>query len=206
MILQHCAYFVTGTDTNCGKTYITLKLMEMLKASGKKVLGKKPIAAGGKQTPHGFCNEDALLLQACSDFNPTYEDVNPFCFELPVSPHISAGAMGKSLNAKNVAVQCLNKNMDHYDHIFFEGAGGVHAPINDHETMLDVMCAFQLPVILVVGFRLGCLNHAILSYRALKDAGLQTYWIGNLLDNTMLCQAENKLTLERALGNPLIYI
>jgi dethiobiotin synthetase len=192
-------YFVTGTDTDCGKTYMTLQFMQSLKQSGKKVLGVKPIASGGEHTPVGLRNQDALLLQAASDFAPTDEMVNPFCFEAPVSPHIAAAKMGVRIDAATVAKRCLSADMSQYDHVFFEGAGGVHAPINEQETLLDVMQAFDIPVILVVGMRLGCLNHAILSYRALQAAGLKVTWVANPIDADMKCLSDNLSYLEAKL-------
>ncbi len=191
MELTERFYFVTGTDTDCGKTYMTLQFMQSLKQAGKKVLGVKPIASGGARTPDGLRNQDALLLQAASDFAPTYDTVNPFCFEAPVSPHIAAAQMGTRIDADTVAKRCLAADMDQYDHVFFEGAGGVHAPINEQETLLDVMQAFDIHVILLIGMRLGCLNHAILSYRALQSAGLKVTWVANPIDADMACLSEN---------------
>jgi dethiobiotin synthetase len=204
MTLSERFYFVTGTDTDCGKTFVTVQFMKQLKASGKRVLGVKPIACGGEQTSHGIRNQDALLFQQHSDGSADYAFINPFMFELPVSPHIAAAKIGKRLDAASVAAHCLSQDYSSYDHIFFEGAGGVHAPINEKETMLDLMRAFNIPVILVVGLRLGCLNHAILSYRALVDAGLQVSWVANPIDSDMLYREENIELLSRHCERPLV--
>ena len=195
-------YFVTGTDTDCGKTFVTLQLMAALKKAGKKVLGVKPIASGGEHTTEGFRNQDALLLQQASDLNPSYELINPFLFELPVSPHIASEKMGTVINAESVAAQCLKHDFNAYDYVFFEGAGGVHAPINMQETMCDVIMALNIPAILVVGMRLGCLNHALLSAEALKSSGVPLAgWVANPIDPLMSHFNENVSWIEAQLHN-----
>lgn len=191
-------YFITGTDTDCGKTYVTLQLMKILQQQGKKVLGIKPIAAGGKHTQDGFRNEDALLLQEASDFSPSYAQVNPFCFEIPASPHIAADAMGVSIQAAEIAQHCLSYDVSAYDYVFFEGAGGVFAPISMQETLCDVIKAMRMPAIVVVGMKLGCLNHALLSFQALDMAGIPVAaWVANPIDPDMSYFDENQRYIEK---------
>jgi dethiobiotin synthetase len=200
-------YFITGTDTDCGKTYVTVKLIESLKKAGYKVLGVKPIASGGEHTPEGFRNQDALLLQAASDFNPPYNLINPFIFELPASPHIASEKMGISMDAKTVAERCFQQDFSAYDYVFFEGAGGVHAPINMKETMCDVIKALNIPAILVVGMRLGCLNHAWLSVQALNAADIPIAgWVANPIDPSMKHFNENVAWIEAKLQNDTLEI
>ncbi|MFI4957157.1 MAG: dethiobiotin synthase [Gammaproteobacteria bacterium] len=200
-------YFITGTDTDCGKTYVTLQLMASLKKAGKKVLGIKPIACGGEHTPEGFRNDDALLLQQASDFKPDYNLINPFLFELPASPHIASKAMDVILDANMIAAHCLASDYSAYDYVFFEGAGGVHAPISMQETICDVILALNIPAILVVGMRLGCLNHAVLSAQALDVAGIPLAgWVANPIDPDMEHVDENVAWVEAQLQKVTIVI
>lgn len=194
MNLSHQKYFVTGTDTGIGKTYVTQQLMRSLKTQGKTVLGLKPVAAGG--TDEG--NEDALIYLEENSLPLPYPTINPYYFKEPISPHLASRLEGITLRADYIATTMMPALAQPVDHIFIEGAGGVHAPLSDQETMLDLMCAFNVPVILVVGLRLGCLNHAILSAKAIKSAGLTLAGvIPNPIDPNMLYQRENIETLEK---------
>jgi dethiobiotin synthetase len=199
MNFSHKHYFVTGTDTGIGKTYVTAQMMRALKAQGKSVLGLKPVAAGGED----HHNEDALIFVQENSLQLPYDTINPFFLEEPISPHLAARHEGKHLTAASI-VEAMQPGMNQpVDHVFLEGAGGVCAPINDQETMLELMKAFHLPVILVVGLRLGCLNHTLLSVRALESAGLTiAAWVANPIDPSMLCLDENRETLEQWLGPP----
>lgn len=196
----HKTYFVTGTDTGIGKTYVTQKIMQRLKAQGKSVLGLKPIACGSDSKG----NEDALVYLHENSLRLPYEVINPFLFQAPVSPHLASRLEDKVLYAEKIAARMQGVLATEVDHIFLEGAGGVHSPINNQETVLDVMKALDLPVILVVGLRLGCLNHAFLSMQALKAAGLRVgTWVPNLIDPQMARVEENVETLVRWL-DPLV--
>lgn len=201
MKLDQKAYFVTGTDTGIGKTFVTAQMMRALKAQGKTVLGLKPVAAGGENHQ----NEDALIYLQENSLPLSYESINPIFLQEPISPHLAARHEGKVLTSKQV-VQALKPSLDQpADHIFVEGAGGVCAPISETETMLDLMKAFDLPVILVVGLRLGCLNHAILSMKVLESAGLTVAgWIANPIDSKMLCLEENVKTLDEKFARILL--
>jgi dethiobiotin synthetase len=192
--MNHKHYFVTGTDTNIGKTYVTAQLMRSLKAQGRTVLGLKPVAAGGIEKQ----NEDALIYLQENSIDLPYETINPYFLEEPISPHLAAKHENIVLDSKTIVAAMQNSLHQSVDHIFIEGAGGVFAPLNETETMLDLMKAFDFPIILVVGLKLGCLNHALLSMQALQSAGLTIAgWVANPIDPQMLCVDENVETLER---------
>lgn len=192
MSLDKKHYFITGTDTGIGKTYVTAHMIQSLKAQGKTALGLKPIAAGGERQQ----NEDALIYLNENSLPLPYEQINPFFLEEAISPHLAAKHEGKTLDAASIVSRMQASMALPVDHVFIEGAGGVHAPLSDSETILDLMKAFKIPVILVVGLRLGCLNHALLSYHALQSAGLEIEgWIANPIDPTMDCLEENIQTL-----------
>lgn len=202
-------YFVTGTDTDCGKTFVTLQLMQRLKHLGYTVLGIKPIAAGAHETPNGLRNDDALLLQSASDFSPDYARVNPVCFRIAASPHIAAAAEGITVDAHTLAQHLKRYDVSRYDYVFFEGAGGVHAPISHTETVCDLIQCLGVPAILVVGMKLGCLNHALLSATALKNKGIPVVaWVANEIDTDMDYVQDNIVYLNAQLGlsNLLIYL
>jgi dethiobiotin synthetase len=195
--MKNKAYFITGTDTGIGKTYVTAQLMRSLKSQGKTVLGFKPVAAGGENNQ----NEDALIYMQENSLDLLYETVNPFYLQEPISPHLAAKHENTHLEASTIVANIQQSWNQPVDHIFIEGAGGVHAPLSETETILDLMIAFDLPVILVVGMRLGCLNHALLSAQAIQGAGLTLAgWVANPIDPQMQCLDENIETLERRLG------
>lgn len=193
---KHKHYFVTGTDTGIGKTYMTAQFMRQLKAQGKTVLGLKPVAAGAVDGQ----NEDALIYVEENSLQLPYTIINPFCFPEPCSPHIAA-RLNHSVLQSDQIVQAMQPALgQNVDHIFIEGAGGVCAPISENETMLDLMKAFNVPVILVVGLRLGCLNHALLSLQVLQSAGLTIAgWVPNLIDPQMDFVEENIALLDALL-------
>jgi dethiobiotin synthetase len=196
----HKHYFVTGTDTGIGKTYVTAQLMRQLKAEGKTVLGLKPLASGAIDGK----NEDALIYLEENSLALPYTIINPFCFPEACSPHIAARLNHCALTSQGIVSQMQEGLNQDVDHVFIEGAGGVHAPISENETMLDLMRAFDVPVILVVGLRLGCLNHALLSMQALQAAGLKIAgWVPNLIDPTMEYIKENIELLDQRLPSRL---
>lgn len=201
-------YFVTGTDTGVGKTRITLALMHALQKDGSIVIGMKPVASGCEQTPDGLRNEDALLLQAQSSLDLPYESINPYAFELPVSPHIAAEKAGAKIQIEVIHKQMLLL-MKSADCLIVEGVGGWHVPLSeqkgDHDSTEDLAIALGLPVILVVGMRLGCLNHALLTYQAIVQSGLQCAgWVANQIDPDFDCLNENIETLKGQIKAPLI--
>jgi len=197
-------YFFTGTDTGIGKTLVTVALTRALIAAGKRVAVMKPVAAGTVQTPEGEFNGDALELLAASNVKAAYEDVNPWLSKTPASPHLAARAEGVSIRHERIAAAFARLRAGS-DLVLVEGAGGWLAPISSTETMADVAERLALPVVLVVGMRLGCLNHALLSARAIAADGCQLIgWIGNRIDPGMARVEENLATLRARLPAPCL--
>lgn len=192
-------YFVTGTDTDCGKTYVTSQLINTL----PNAAAIKPIASGCNQINGQMISADA---QELVKFNHLLEEkINPWRFELPVSPHIAAAAEGRIISVAQVAEYCLNFALKKVDTLFIEGAGGLIVPLNEEETWIDFLKITKLPVILVVGMKLGCINHALLSYSALQAQGISCVgWIANCIDPAMLALESNLLTLTRLIKAPLL--
>jgi dethiobiotin synthetase len=196
--------FVTGTDTEVGKTVVSAALIRSLVGAGLKVAGMKPVAAGATETAAGLRNDDALALIAAANIPASYESVNPYCLAEPTSPHIAAANAGIHIETAPIA-QALGELATRADLVVVEGAGGWHAPLNDRETMADLAAALDLPVLLVVGLRLGCLNHAMLTAQAIAAHGLNLAgWIGNHVQPHFPYVAENIATLESRLRAPLI--
>lgn len=197
--------FVTGTDTGIGKTWIAAGLLAALRARGLRACGMKPVASGCEAGSEGWRNADALLLQAGSaEPTPPYALVNRYAFAPPVSPHLAAQACG--LHIETAAIRDdLRRLAAQAESVVVEGAGGWLAPLNESETMADLARTLALPVVLVVGVRLGCLNHALLSSEAIARSGVPfAGWIANRVDPDMLCLAENIDTLRRRIAAPLL--
>jgi dethiobiotin synthetase len=193
--------FVAGTDTEIGKTWVTRRLAAAARAMGRRVAVCKPVAAGAIATAAGPRNDDALALIEAAGSDAPYELVNPWCLELPASPHLAARAAGVRITLEPIleATTALARGADL---MLVEGAGGWLAPIDDERTMADVALALGLPVVLVVGLRLGCLNHAMLSAAAIRSAGLEfAGWVGNRVDPGFALCEQNLETLEMRLGS-----
>ena len=194
--------FVTGTDTEIGKTWFSTLLVRRLRKRGLRVGVMKPIAAGALQTEEGWRNEDALALIDASGLAWPYSSVNPYCFPAPVSPHIAAAEQGVSIDLSALArgTRVLGAQSDY---LVVEGAGGWRAPISQQNSMADLAQVIDLPVILVVGLRLGCLNHAALSWDAIGASGCRPAgWVANRIDPNLLRSEENLATLSQLLGSP----
>ena len=197
-------YFITGTDTGIGKTYISVALLNQLSKTGLKVAGMKPVASGCEKTAHGLRNDDALRLIAASSIELDYSLVNPFAFEQPVAPHIAAQHSGVCIDKHVIQTSFLSISQQ-VDSVIVEGVGGWSVPINDTETMPDVAQALGLPVMLVVGIRLGCINHALLTVAAIEKSGLPFVgWIANRIDKQCLIADENIKALEQRIKVPLM--
>lgn len=195
-------YFITGTDTDAGKTWATLALMEYFKQQGKTVVGMKPVAAGCVWQDGQLKNEDALLIQAHASVDVPYELVNPYAYELPVSPHIAGRDNPVMLDEVLAKFDVLKQRAEI---ILVEGAGGWLAPINNHQDISDLAKRLALPVVMVVALRLGCINHAKLTYQAIKQTGVPCAgWIATCTDADMLVREENIHTLQAAFGAPLL--
>jgi dethiobiotin synthetase len=197
-------FFVTGTDTGCGKTLVTLAFMEKLRESGGRVAGMKPVAAGAKITAAGLRNEDALAIQALCSHPVPYELVNPCCLHTPAAPHLAAAAEGRKIQIKTI-LEAADRLRDTADHFVVEGAGGWKVPLARDEDMADLARQLELPVVLVVGLKLGCINHALLSAESIVNSGQGLLgWVANSLESKMPFEAENVATLERKLAAPLL--
>jgi len=194
------AVFVTGTDTGVGKTVVACALVRALVLSGARVTVMKPVASGAVRTPQGLRNADALALIEASQVPLPYSLVNPYCFEPPLSPHIAAREatieVDTGLIAENMATLAGQS-----DWVVIEGAGGWFAPISERQTMADLACTLGIPCLLVVGLKLGCLNHAQLARLAIALRGASfAGWIASAVDPRMARLEENLATLSRLLG------
>ncbi|HSC75576.1 MAG TPA: dethiobiotin synthase [Pseudomonadales bacterium] len=200
--------FIAGTDTGVGKTHIACQLLRAAQQQGLRTLGLKPLAAGAEKIDDEWRNEDAVLLQQVATAKLPYTNINPFCFALPVAPHLAAKKTGTSLSAKTIAQHVRNVlDETDFDYAVIEGAGGWRVPLNETETFADVVKLLQVPVILVVGMKLGCINHALLTAEAIKTDGVTLQgWIANDLGNSMSLLEENIATLENLLPAPRIRI
>ncbi len=195
-------YFITGTDTGIGKTTVTQILMRNAKEN--RVAGMKPVASGCRITPQGLRNDDALALMGTATIALPYEKVNPYAFEPPIAPHIAAAEQGVSIDI--LRIQDFYRYIaDRADTVYVEGVGGWLTPISDNQTMADVAESLQLPVILVVGIRLGCLNHALLTAAQIIKQGLPLAgWVANHIDPEMSRPKENLAYLTLAINAPLL--
>jgi dethiobiotin synthetase len=193
-------WFIAGTDTGVGKTLFATALVRAVAARGVRVEVMKPVAAGAVMTPQGLRNDDALALIAAARSEQPYERVNPCCFELAASPHIAAQEAGSTIDRARIRDSFAQLRAAS-ELVVVEGAGGWLAPIGDRETMADVAADLQLPVLLVVGMRLGCLNHALLTREAIERRTLPfAGWVANRIDPSMVRLEANLATLERRLG------
>jgi dethiobiotin synthetase len=199
-------YFVTGTNTNVGKTWVSVALLEAARDAGLSCYGLKPIAAGSEPTDEGLRNEDAEALRNAASIKLDYDRVNPVAFREPVAPHILADRYDTELSAERLAGHVESVLSDHTaDLVLVEGAGGWYVPLNGRETLADLARRLELPVILVVGMELGCLNHALLTAQAIRREGLELAgWIANFLHGEMNAGEENFQTLQAMLSAPCL--
>ena len=204
--MSNPSFFVTGTDTGVGKTVIACGLARAFAAAGERVAVMKPIASGAERTPEGLRNADALALIQAANVPLTYAQVNPYCFEPAISPHIAAEDGRIEINLDTI-VAGFGALSVRSDRVIVEGAGGWLAPINARETMGDLSRTLGTPAVLVVALRLGCLNHAELTWRAIASTGVEfAGWIANRASAPMEREAENLATLTRRLGRPPLAI
>ncbi len=197
------AFFVTGTDTGVGKTLVAAALLRAGGGAGLRTIGIKPLAAGTELRAGYQVNADALLLQSCASVKLAYEQVNPVALRLAMAPHLAAAAEGVQLEAAELAHHCRELARIGHDLLLAEGAGGWLVPLNERETMADVAASLGWAVILVVGMRLGCLNHALLTAGAIRAGGLELAgWVANCAWPEMPGLDANIATLEERLGAP----
>ncbi len=196
-------FFIAGTDTDVGKTLVASALLHCARSQGLETLGLKPVAAGCDTTDQGLRNTDALNLIAESTITLPYEQVNPLALEAPIAPHIAAAQAKKRVSADRLVGVIRGAFMQKFDFALVEGAGGWRVPLNARETMADIAKQLELPVILVVGVRLGCLNHALLTAEAIVRDGLKVAgWVANVVDAEMPVLEENIGTLGHLLPFP----
>ncbi len=199
-------YFITGTDTDCGKTYVTCQLLDYFKVKQRRILAIKPVASGCVEQDDGqLISEDVSHLQHHNgDFQ---QQICAWRFKPAISPHLAAERVGQYISAAAVSDYCDNANFRGMDYLLVEGAGGLMAPLNTEETWVDFLLCSQMPVILVVGMRLGCLNHALLTSFALTAHNIKCVgWIANCLDKDMLELSANIATLSQKMNGPLLAV
>jgi dethiobiotin synthetase len=197
-------WFVTGTDTEVGKTVASSALLQAANLAGYRSAGYKPVASGSEMTSEGLQNSDALTLQANSGVALAYDEVNPYVFAEPTSPHIVSADLGQP-----IALETLSAGLRHLeqraDWVLVEGAGGWFTPLSEQHTFADWVQQEQLPVILVVGIKLGCINHAVLTAQAIQRAGLRLAgWIANDVTTPGKRHQEYLATLLRMLPAPML--
>lgn len=203
--MKKLRFFVTGTDTGVGKTFVSCLLLEAAKQRGLRTVALKPLAAGCEEIDGELRNDDALQLMQHMTESLDYEQVNPFALQAAIAPHIAAQQEGRRLLVSRMAGLVRGALMEPADLTLVEGAGGWYVPLNDKETLADLVRELQLPVILVVGLRLGCLNHALLTARAIQQEGLPLAgWIANCIDPDMPEQEANIRTLQQRLPAPCL--
>jgi len=199
------AYFITGTDTEIGKTTIAAALLHDAKQRGFSTLACKPIASGSMLTPDGLRNDDALQLQAQCSVAVHYDAINPFAFEPAIAPHLAAHYANQSLELDNLVSATQQVLAYQAQLTVIEGAGGWHVPINTQHCLSDMAAALQLPVILVVGLRLGCINHALLTAEAIRHQGLTlSGWVANLAPRHDTTTDHTISFLRQRLGAPCL--
>ncbi len=197
-------YFITGTDTECGKTEITLSLMHLLQTGGRSVLGMKPVASGALSTGDGLRNEDAQRIQQQCSIPVPYSLINPFGFAPPIAPHLAAEQAGVEIDFSRI-VDCYTRLSAIADMVIVEGVGGWRVPLGPDGDLADLARAFALPVILVVGVRLGCINHALLTVESIQVKGVNLAgWVANIMQPEMQELDANLITLRRAIDAPCI--
>lgn len=199
-------FFITGTDTGVGKTLVSSALVHHFAQSGWRAAGMKPVAAGCERMGADLLSEDVVSLRAASNVDLAPEVINPYAFEPPLAPHIAAEAEGVRIEL-NIVHDAFKKAADAVDILVVEGVGGFRVPLNDQEDTADLASRLGLPVILVVGMRLGCLSHALLTAESIAAHGLKLAgWVANCIDPAMAAQKENLSTLLERIPAPCLGI
>ncbi|MFN2308283.1 MAG: dethiobiotin synthase [Gammaproteobacteria bacterium] len=202
MATRRAGYFVTGTDTGVGKTLVSQILLHQLRREYARVAGFKPVASGCEMTPEGLRNSDALALQRASSIALAYATVNPYAFAPAVAPHLAAAAVGVRIDCAQIAAGIEAVAADAR---VVEGVGGWLVPLNRHETVADLAVRLGLPVVLVVGLRLGCLNHALLTVESMRRRAVPIAgWVANQIEPALPWLNGNLDALETRLGLPLL--
>lgn len=200
--MQTPGYYVTGTDTGIGKSLASASLLHALRARGVRAVGMKPVASGCERTAEGWRNEDALLLQQASQPVPRYEDVNPIALPAPLAPEIAAADAGIDVYLQPL-LDAYARLGAQADRVVVEGVGGWLAPLSDVLDQSELVAALKLPVVMVVGLRLGCINHARLTARAITASGAKLAgWIASEVDPHMARMHDNFRLLHSRIDAP----
>ena len=198
-------YFIAGTDTDVGKTLVACALLAQAHSRGLTTAAVKPVAAGCIETEDGLRNDDADQLLAQCTVPLHYEQVNPIAFLEPIAPHIAAQKLGQRMQVDRLAGFTSGVLMQGANLTLVEGAGGWRVPVNERETLADLAISLSMPVILVVGMRLGCINHALLTVEAITKDGLKLAgWVANCVDPEMAELEANIATLQSRIKAPMI--
>ena len=196
--------FITATDTGVGKTWVTIALMEALRLQGLKVAGMKPVATGCVETDNGLRSEDAILIQAHATQQHDYAVINPCAFRPAVSPNIAAALANVNIDLSRIA-EAYRKIAAGVDCVLVEGIGGWRVPLGQDQMLVDLVRFLGLPVVLVVGLRLGCINHALLTAECIRSDNVRCCgWIANRLETDYEEPAQSLRTLENAIDAPCL--
>jgi dethiobiotin synthetase len=197
-------FFVTGTDTGVGKTLVACSLLRAFAARGFKTVGMKPVASGAVAGGNGLVHDDVERLIAAGNVTAPREHVNPYCFAPPIAPHIAAAEAGVKIDLDHIG-RCFNALTERADVVIVEGVGGFRVPLGPGADTAQLAARLALPVVLVVGMRLGCLNHALLTAEAIAGRGLVLAgWVANHLDPQTIAADENVRALEALIAAPLL--
>jgi|LakWasMet37_LOW7_FD_contig_21_820248_length_941_multi_4_in_0_out_0_1 dethiobiotin synthetase len=201
------SYFIIGTDTNVGKTYVASALVRHFAKAGYQTIGMKPIASGCMQTPDGdLLNDDVLALSTASNVVAPLDLTNPYRFSPAIAPHIAAEQAEEIIDCEKIK-QAYHELTQLAEVVVVEGAGGFLVPLNRQETLADLAVTLNIPMILVVGMRLGCINHALLTVEAIKSRGLTLAgWVANQVDAEMPVFEENLASLQQRIAVPCISV
>lgn len=198
------AYFITGTDTNVGKTLVACALLRAFVAQGEKAVGMKPVAAGCEETSVGLRCDDVVSLRAAGNVAAPPQLVNPYALIPSVAPHLAAAQANVDIRLETIA-DAFRQLQEMADVVVVEGVGGFAVPLNEREDTADLAQQLGLPIILVVGLRLGCLSHAVLTAAAIRQRGLRLAgWVANQIESGMPFLQENIAALEHRLAAPLL--
>jgi dethiobiotin synthetase len=196
--------FVTGTDTGCGKTEVTVALLQGLRARRRSAVGFKPVASGARLVDGKLRNDDALALWRAGEPGVSYDDINPYCFAPAIAPHLAAREQGVEFDMSYIR-SCYQRLAGRADWVLVEGAGGWRVPLGELGDMQSLAIGLGQPVLLVVGLRLGCINHALLTEQALLGSGAVVIgWVGSTIDPGMARLGENIATLKGEMTMPCL--
>lgn len=200
------AMFVTGTDTDAGKTYISAALLRHFAAQSLRVVGMKPVASGAKELDGVLHNSDVTQLRQASNVQADARWINPYCFTPAIAPHIAAQQAGVAIDLQQIK-QAYEQLCGMADVVVVEGAGGWLVPLNGQQTIADLAQLLDIPIVLVVRIRLGCINHALLSVADIQRRGLTLLgWVANCMEDEMPVMQENIATLQQLIAAPCLAV